>query len=215
MSVPSQQNQSGQQVRSPQLRIIAIGCACISAIIVLAIVAVGIPVVAIILNQPKATSSPDPAPATSATVSEQPSDPDPANPNPNDTGIPSPTPGRATETSGKPAEDVLNQRLPDTIGQWQLAHIGTRPVYLRAEQRINILSITNTDKVGEATAENPSLGLDGEKVFERGVCAPHPDGRGGFQCWVWAPDVPNTVLTVESRDASIEDVIAVAEAVRG
>ncbi|MCT1866574.1 hypothetical protein M3B90_03410 [Dermabacter sp. p3-SID358] len=203
-----------QQQKKP-LRVVGVGCACICAIIALAVVVVGIPVVAVIVNQPKATSIPDHAPITSSKVSEQPSAPDPANPNPNGTGILSPTPGRATEISGEPAEDVLNQRLPDAIGEWQLAHIGTRPVYLRAEQRINVLSITNTDKVGSATAENPALGLDGEQVIERGVCAPHPGGKGGFQCWVWAPDVPKTVLTVETRDASMDDVIAVAKAVRG
>ncbi len=215
MSVPPAANQGGQQSASPLLRILVIGCACLGLVLALVVVVVGIPVAGIIINQPRATSSPDPAPATSSTVSEQPSDPAPAVPNPNGTGIPKPTPGRATETSGEPFDDVLNNRLPDAIGDWQLAHIGTRPVYVRAEQRISILGSTNTDSVGKATADNPALDLEGEKVFERGVCAPHPDGRGGFQCWVWAPDVPHTVMTVQSRDASMEDMISVAEAVRG
>lgn len=215
MSVPPTASRGGQQSTNPLLRVVGIGCACLAVIIALMVVVVGVPVVGIIMNQPRATSSSDPAPATSSAVSEQPSDPDPAVPDPNAPAVPAPTPGRATETSGEPFNDVLNNRLPDAIGDWQLAHVGTRPVYVRAEQRITIVGITNTDSVGKATADNPAMGLEGEKVFERGVCAPHPDGSGGFQCWVWAPDVPHTVTTVQSRDASMEDMLSVAEAVRG
>ncbi|RUP87323.1 hypothetical protein [Dermabacter sp. HSID17554] len=215
MSVPPAANQGAQKNTSPLLRIFGIGCACLAVIIALIVVVVGVPVVGVIINQPRATSSPDPAPATSSTVSEQPSDPDPAVAGPNAPAVPVPTPGRATQTSSDPLDDVLNNRLPDAIGDWQLAHVGTRPVYVRAEQRINILDITNTDSVGKATADNPALGLQGEKVFDRGVCAPHPDGRGGFMCWVWPKDLPDTVLTVQSRHASMDDMIKVAEAVRG
>lgn len=199
------------RTRSP-LAIIFAACGCLIAAVVAVIM---IAVAAIIINMPKAANPPSPTSSTS-TSSSSPSasadetSPPPASPTP---GVPQPTPGRPSTNTGDNTDDTINARLPDTVGEWNLAHIGTRPIYARGENTISILVTDIADD--KATAENPSWGLEGEKVFDRGVCAPHPDGRGGFMCWVWPKDLPDTVFSVQSRDASMEEIIKVAEAVRG
>lgn len=192
------------RTRSP-LAIIFAACGCLIAAVVAVIM---IAVAAIIINMPKAANPPSPTSSPSASAPE--TAPPPASPT---AGAPHPTPGRPSTNTGDNTDDTINARLPDTVGEWDLAHIGTRPIYARGENTISIL-LTDIAE-GKATAENPSWGLEGEKVFDRGVCAPHPDGRGGFMCWVWPKDLPDTVLSVQSRDASMEEIIKVAEAVRG
>lgn len=192
------------RTRSP-LAIIFAACGCLIAAVVAVIM---IAVAAIIINMPKAANPPSPTSSPSASAPE--TAPPPASPT---AGAPHPTPGRPSTNTGDNTDDTINARLPDTVGEWDLAHIGTRPIYARGENTISIL-ITDIAE-GKATAENPSWGLEGERVFDRGVCAPHPDGRGGFMCWVWPKDLPDTVLSVQSRDASMEEIIKVAEAVRG
>lgn len=192
------------RTRSP-LAIIFAACGCLIAAVVAVIM---IAVAAIIINMPKAANPPSPTSSPSASAPE--TAPPPASPT---AGAPHPTPGRPSTNTGDNTDDTINARLPDTVGEWDLAHIGTRPIYARGENTISIL-LTDIAE-GKATAENPSWGLEGEKVFDRGVCAPHPDGRGGFMCWVWPKDLPDTVFSVQSRDASMEEMIKVAEAVRG
>lgn len=192
------------RTRSP-LAIIFAACGCLIAAVVAVIM---IAVAAIIINMPKAANPPSPTSSPSASAPE--TAPPPASPT---AGAPHPTPGRPSTNTGDNTDDTINARLPDTVGEWDLAHIGTRPIYARGENTISIL-LTDIAE-GKATAENPSWGLEGEKVFDRGVCAPHPDGRGGFMCWVWPKDLPDTVFSVQSRDASMEELIKVAEAVRG
>lgn len=199
------------RARSP-LAIIFATCGCLIAAGVAGIV---IAVAAIIIGMPKAANPPSPTSSTSPSssspsASADETSPPPVSPAP---GVPQPTPGRPSTNTGDNIDDTINARLPDTIGGWNLAHIGTRPIYARGENTISILLTDIAD--GKATAENPSWGIEGEKVFDRGVCAPHPDGRGGFMCWVWPKDLPDTVLTVQSRHASMDDMIKVAEAVRG
>ncbi|MFV8401548.1 hypothetical protein [Dermabacter hominis] len=199
------------RTRSP-LVITFAACGCLIAVGVTGIM---VAVAAVIINMPKAANPPSPtssastssfSPSASADETSLP----PASPTP---GVPQPTPGRPSTNTGDNTDDTINARLPDTVGEWDLAHIGTRPIYARGENTISILITDIAD--GKATAENPSWGLEGEKVFDRGVCAPHPDGRGGFMCWVWPKDLPDTVFSVQSRDASMEEIIKVAEAVRG
>lgn len=192
------------RTRSP-LAIIFAACGCLIAAVVAVIM---IAVAAIIINMPKAANPPSPTSSPSASAPE--TAPPPASPT---AGAPHPTPGRPSTNTGDNTDDTINARLPDPVGEWDLAHIGTRPIYARGENTISIL-LTDIAE-GKATAENPSWGLEGEKVFDRGVCAPHPDGRGGFMCWVWPKDLPDTVFSVQSRDASMEELIKVAEAVRG
>lgn len=192
------------RTRSP-LAIIFAACGCLIAAVVAVIM---IAVAAIIINMPKAANPPSPTSSPSASAPE--TAPPPASPT---AGAPHPTPGRPSTNTGDTTDDTINARLPDTVGEWDLAHIGTRPIYARGENTISIL-LTDIAE-GKATAENPSWGLEGEKVFDRGVCAPHPDGRGGFMCWVWPKDLPDTVFSVQSRDASMDEMIKVAEAVRG
>ncbi|SHV67740.1 Uncharacterised protein [Mycobacteroides abscessus subsp. abscessus] len=199
------------RARSP-LAIIFATCGCLIAAGVAGIV---IAVAAIIIGMPKAANPPSPTSSTSPSssspsASADETSPPPVSPAP---GVPQPTPGRPSTNTGDNIDDTINARLPDTIGEWNLAHIGTRPIYARGEHTISILLTDIAD--GKATAENPSWGIEGEKVFDRGVCAPHPDGRGGFMCWVWPKDLPDTVFSVQSRDASMEEIIKVAEAVRG
>lgn len=199
------------RTRSP-LVITFAACGCLIAALVTGIM---VAVAAVIINMPKAANPPSPT-SSASTSSSSPSasadetSPPPASPTP---GVPQPTPGRPSTNTGDNTDDTINARLPDTVGEWDLAHIGTRPIYVRGENTISIL-ITDIAE-GKATAENPSWGLEGEKAFDRGVCAPHPDGRGGFMCWVWPKDLPDTVFSVQSRDASMEEIIKVAEAVRG
>lgn len=192
------------RTRSP-LALIFAACGCLIAAVVAVIM---IAVAAIIINMPKAANPPSPTSSPSASAPE--TAPPPASPT---AGAPQPTPGRPSTNTGDNTDDTINARLPDTVGEWDLAHIGTRPIYARGENTISIL-LTDIAE-GKATAENPSWGLEGEKVFDRGVCAPHPDGRGGFMCWVWPKDLPDSVFSVQSRDASMEEMIKVAEAVRG
>ena len=192
------------RTRSP-LVITFAACGCLIAALVTGIM---VAVAAVIINMPKAANPPSPTSSPSASAPE--TAPPPASPT---AGAPHPTPGRPSTNTGDNTDDTINARLPDTVGEWDLAHIGTRPIYVRGENTISIL-ITDIAE-GKATAENPSWGLEGERVFDRGVCAPHPDGRGGFMCWVWPKDLPDTVFSVQSRDASMEEMIKVAEAVRG
>lgn len=192
------------RTRSP-LVITFAACGCLIAALVTGIM---VAVAAVIINMPKAANPPSPTSSPSASAPE--TAPPPASPT---AGAPQPTPGRPSTNTGDNTDDTINARLPDTVGEWDLAHIDTRPIYARGENTISILLTDIAD--GKATAENPSWGLEGEKVFDRGVCAPHPDGRGGFMCWVWPKDLPDTVFSVQSRDASMEEMIKVAEAVRG
>lgn len=149
------------RTRSP-LVITFAACGCLIAALATGIM---VAVAAVIINMPKAANPPSPtssastssfSPSASADETSLP----PASPTP---GVPQPTPGRPSTNTGDKTDDTINARLPDTVGEWDLAHIGTRPIYARGENTISILITDIAD--GKATAENPSWGLEGETVF--------------------------------------------------
>lgn len=147
------------RTRSP-LAIIFAACGCLIAAVVAVIM---IAVAAIIINMPKAANPPSPTSSPSASAPE--TAPPPASPT---AGAPHPTPGRPSTNTGDNTDDTINARLPDTVGEWDLAHIDTRPIYARGENTISIL-LTDIAE-GKATAENPS-GSSKVRRFSTAVCA--------------------------------------------
>lgn len=131
----------------------------------------------------------------------------PTSPTPS-TEEPSELPAGSNPQTKEEAKSAFYASLPEKIENWEITDVRGDKIYKDGDRQISFLFLSLSED-----SSNPSLGYEGEEVFERGSCAPNTQHPDAISCLIFPRATGDAAYFMTSRSSDMEEMIRISQAV--